>query len=155
MPIGYVTLEEADAYFADRLNADPWVGLDESPPTTKVQALTTAVLRLDQERYQGRRTDPDQEHAWPRAGVRDADGVRVAWDAVPAGIKRAQMELALAMLTEDLLSDTGLEGFEEVQVGPLRVKARSGPAGALPAQVRRELQGFLVGSPLQFQVLRS
>ena len=146
----YVTDAEATAYFIGRLNAEAWdVALDPEA------ALLSAARRLDQESYRGTSAEAAQALAWPRSGVTDEDGRTVASDAIPDRVKRAQMELALAMLGDDLLADTGLEGFESVKVGPLDVTPRHRTAGALPANVRRELAPFLAGSTIEFRMERA
>lgn len=150
----YVSLAEADAYFATRLNADAWAQAGQASPPRQEAALITATQRLDQEPFRGRRTYRDQALSWPRAGVRGADGLPMPPDEIPGDIKRAQMELALAMLTEDLLADTGLEGFERLRIGPIEIETRERKAGALPANVTRFVRQYREGSALQFQILR-
>lgn len=150
----YVTLAEANTYFGDRLNVSDWDDAGTVSPPTQEAALITAALRLEQETYRGYRHTTTQALAWPRSGV-VVDGVLVATGTIPTAIKRAQMKLALAMLAEDLLVDSGLEPFARVRVGPLEVEMRGKLAGALPADVRRELRPVLYGSPLQFRIERA
>jgi hypothetical protein len=128
----WVTLEEADAYFATLLNTGAWTEAGEESPPLQEPALITAHGRLSQETF---------------SKAIDADDP-------PENLKRAQMKLALAMLDDDMLADTGLEGFESLKVGPISMVLRSRVAGALPADVRRELGGLLMGSPYQFRILR-
>lgn len=126
----WVTLAEAEAYLSTLLNNDAW---DDAEEPLRERALATAHGRLHQE---GTIADLDQ-------------------DDPPANLQRAQMRLALYMLSEDLLSDSGLEGFEELRVGPVHIRPRTRAAGALPADVRRELGDLLLGtSPMQFKILR-
>jgi len=48
------------------------------------------------------------------------------------------------MLDSDLTTDTGLEGFDEVRVGPLSVKVRNTrKAGEIPEEVYREIRHWL------------
>lgn len=150
----YVSLDEADAYFATRLNADAWAQAGQASPPRQEAALITATQRLDQESFRGRRTYRDQALSWPRAGVRGADGLPMPPDEIPGDIKRAQMELALALLSEDLLADTGLEGFEHVRIGPIDIKPRRRTAGTLPANVQRFIRTYATGGGLQFEVAR-
>ena len=135
----YGTEAEANAYFLQRVNAEDWdTAIDPEA------ALVSAARRLDQESFQGVRTDSTQAMAWPRTGATDEDGYAIASDAYPAALKRAQFELALALLSDDMLAETGLEGFESVKVGPLDVTPRHGhKAGRLPANVRREIAHLL------------
>lgn len=151
----YVTLDEANAYFAKRLNAGAWSEAGEQSPPTQEAALISATLRLDQESFAGRKASPSQALEWPRVGVRGRDGWPVPTDSIPNDVKRAQMELALAMLTDDLLADTGLEGFKSLRVGPIELVTKDGrKAGALPANVTRYISQYRDGSALQFRIER-
>jgi hypothetical protein len=134
----FVSVEDADAFFAAHLKADAWDSVDE-----KGAALVTAYQRLDAE-------------AWKSdLAFTDADGgLVVDADDVPARVLRAQMKLALAMTGQDMLADTGLEGFESVKVGPLDVTPRLRAAGALPEDVRREIAPFLRGGRSSFRLVR-
>ena len=148
----YVTLEAADVYFAARLNVTDWTGAETDD---KNRALVTATLRLDQEEYKGLKSDADQALKWPRDNIYDEDGNSVDSDAVPQRIKDAQCELALFMLAEDLLADSGLEAFENVKVGPLDVTPRHmRVAGELPANVRREIRWWLTTSRSTVRLVR-
>jgi len=151
----YVTVAEADAYFDGRLDAADWTAASADE---KIRALITATLRLEQETYEGAkyRSDPaDQRLAWPRAGATDQNGWAYDTDIIPEPVQRAQMELALAMLGSDLLSDTGLEGFEQVHVGPLSITPRQAhEAGDLPRNVRRHIAHVLLSSAGAVHVMR-
>lgn len=113
----YVTEAEADSYFAGRLNSDAW---DDANADEKEAALLMATRRIEVERFLGVRMDSDQALSWPRFGVTYDDWLIPA-DEVPKQVKDAQCELALAMLQDDVVADTGLEGFREVKVGPIEV----------------------------------
>lgn len=67
----YASVEEADAYFAVRLNADLWTN---SPVDTKAKALILATSLIDQLEFSGRKVSvssedlPDyQALQWPRS----------------------------------------------------------------------------------------
>jgi hypothetical protein len=138
----YVTLAEAETYFAERLNVSNWD--DAASDDIKNRALISAARRLDQEGWAGLKYDADQALAWPRTGTYDRDGVLYASDAIPEPVTTAQLNLALAMLGGDLLADSGLEGFINLKVGPIDVTPRLGAAaGGLPADVAREIAHLL------------
>jgi hypothetical protein len=125
----FVDVTEADAYFAAHLKSETWADVED-----KDSALITAFQRLDQERY---KSDLD---------FTDSDGALVVdADLVPDRMKRAQYKLALIMAGSDLLTDTGLEGFASVQIGPLSIVPKARVAGLLPADVRREIAPYLYG----------
>lgn len=159
----YVTVAEADTYFGDRPESTAWTG---ATADQKAAALIYATRRIDQETFKGHPAKPLTDRAssgdtqalkWPRYSVPTPDGWYYDQSVVPECVKRATMELALAMLAGGFdLEDTGLEGFEEVVVGPLEVTPRhSRSAGVLPRVVRRELQGVTTTlSSSVFQIQR-
>jgi hypothetical protein len=92
--------------------------------------------------------------AFPRTDV-VVDGVELADDAMPLLLEIATAKLANRMLAEDLLDETGLEGFERVKVGPIDVTVNeSRTGGTLPADVRKDIWPLLRGSPYQFPIVR-
>jgi hypothetical protein len=134
----YVTVAQADAYFATRANASGWAGTND----TKERALITATLRLDPEPWLGSRATEEQALRWPRFGVNDLDGYSYDEDEIPLPLQYATFELALTLLSSDILVPSGLEGFDEVKLGPLQVKIRQVLEGELPETVVRHLQGL-------------
>lgn len=140
----YVTLAEAEAWFAQQLSAAEWTAATSDQ---KAQALISATGRLDQVPWNGQQAnvvDPAQALKWPRYDTYDSNGWLIDSDEIPPELKRATYKLALALLREDLLQDTGLEAFEAVTVGPLQVTPRSSrQAGMLPADVQREIAPFV------------
>ena len=89
----YVTLEEAQEYFDERLNVDPWEYSDDD---TRTKALKMGTRAIDKLNYIGQKTDIGQELQFPRGGNAD----------VPTAIKEACCELALVFLDE---VDTNME----------------------------------------------
>ena len=109
----YVTLTEAEAYFADRLRVDAWSGASDAD---KEKALLTACRHIEACRIRvhrrpygypgeppdvmGRPYDPlapsnaDQALSFPRKKDKDNDGNF----AIPKRVKDAQCEEALALL---------------------------------------------------------
>ena len=94
----------------------------------------------------------------PRYGCISDEGWAYLETVIPEPVKKATYELALEILGGGIsLTDTGLEGFEDVKVGPLSVTPRlSRAAGKLPENVMRHLRPLLVeSSSLAFRMLRS
>jgi hypothetical protein len=109
----YVTLQEAEAYFADRLRVDAWSGASSAD---KEKALLTACRHVEACRirvhrrphgYPGEPPDamgrpydplapsnPNQALSFPRQRDKDSDGNY----AIPKRVKDAQREEALALL---------------------------------------------------------
>jgi hypothetical protein len=81
----YITVSEAQTYFNDRLDTDPW---DCATSTNKSKALSMATKIIDRLNYQGCKATDAQELQFPR----DDDTV------VPQDIKDATAEIALALL---------------------------------------------------------
>lgn len=141
----YVDVDTASDYFDGRLNAAEWTTAGNTSPETQSTALAMAARRLDQELFVGRKYDDDQALEWPRTGARDPNGRLFGTDEIPPRVKRAQMELALALLRDtDLLEDTGLEAFRNLKVGPLALETKPSSAGSLPANVMREIAPYLI-----------
>jgi hypothetical protein len=91
----YVTLQEAEAYFAERLRVDAWTGASDAD---KEKALLTACRHLERHRYCDGGgpafTDPRQRLAFPRKRDTNAAGDHI----IPQPVKDAQCEEALALL---------------------------------------------------------
>lgn len=137
----YASLAEAQAYCDARLSVEAWTG---AVSDVRTRALISATARIEQEDFVGARESDTQALSFPRSGV-DVDGIAIDDHVVPERVKRAQLELALVLLNSDgdFLADSGLEGFNEVKVGPLSVVPNHRQAAALPATVRRLLRPFL------------
>lgn len=160
----YVTVAEADAFFDERLNVTAWTGADADD---QARALISATRRIDQEQFRGSPVKALGDRAvsggtqalkWPRYNAPADDGWHYDQAVIPERVKRATMRLALALLSGDFESvDTGLEGFDEVQVDVIKVKpSKTQKAGALPADVRRELRPLLASpSSSQFSIQRA
>lgn len=75
----------------------------------------------DQSAFRGQQTYQHQALSWPRAYVGYVDGWDVRSDTIPADIKRAQMEMALAMLegVDPFPVTLGVIGEESSSIGPL------------------------------------
>jgi hypothetical protein len=122
----YVTIAEADTYFAERLQVTNWTGANED---VQGRAVIAATRQLDREQFVGEKSDTAQALKWPRIAAYDEDGYEYASDAIPTPIKHATFELALRLLNQnadsaDLLAGSGLESFKRVKVGPIEVEPR-------------------------------
>lgn len=96
----YISVEDADTYFATRLYATSWTSATEA---NKTAALTTAQRRIDTLYFRGQKyetTNEGQEEEWPRL-INDEI---IEWDStiseavVPDAIKYATCEEALTLL---------------------------------------------------------
>lgn len=93
----YVTIDEANAYFATRLDAQAWERADD---LTRQAALVTATRRIDMQRLRRRWTGPDD---------------------APQAVKDACCEEALALISrtaEDKLRESmQAQGVTSVTIG--------------------------------------
>lgn len=117
----YLTVAEADTYFATRLDSDVWAA---ATPERKAAALTVATQTLDNLEWVGMIRVAGQELAWPRVGYYfdPRAGYHIELDdQVPKRIKTACAEMALHLLTnKGLLDSTG--SLTELTVGPITLK---------------------------------
>lgn len=106
----YVTLAQAETHFDNRLHAAVWTDTDDDD--TKARALLMAAMLLDRHMiWKGCKLDPEQVMEWPRRGISWAPpGV------VPPGVKVAQMELALLLITTDTTATPDTAGISRLDV---------------------------------------
>jgi len=134
----YVTVQEADTYFSERLFSEVWIN---ASPEDKQKALVMATKSIDRKPLRGRKTDPQQELAFPRNGDTE----------VPQEVKDACCEEALA-----ILSSAGNQhslygpkpGLKSIQIGKTREEYFSPAEGGTTAFSSRFL------SPEAWQLLR-
>lgn len=156
----YLANADADALMDGRQPNTAWVNL----PTTEDdqnRALAAACVILGRQRWKGYRASTTQALAWPRSYVPDPDPVYggdayLADDAIPAAVKRAQVELAYLILSGDFdAGPTGLEGLKSLKVGAIEIEAdSSAPRASLPESVRREIAPFLAGGENTVRLVR-
>ena len=117
----YLSVQEADDYFAGRFGADKWMTFTN---TQKQQLLVTASKQLDTAVYGGRRAEQIQSMQWPRFGLVDGDGYAISDLVIPAKMKEATCEMAYWIWTEEdrLLSDTEILQVDTYKVGPLDIQ---------------------------------
>lgn len=139
----YVTVSEADAYFADRLDVAAWA---DAPELEKAKALVTATSYLDSLEWVGAAISDAQSLAFPRYGsyFDPRLGFDVTMDgiAIPSRIINATYELAYHFLNNDgLLDDTG--SVKDISIGPIRLTGIK-TANGLPGNVRRLIRPVLL-----------
>jgi hypothetical protein len=117
----YVSLEEAQAYFENRIDVAAWLLADD---VMKEQALVTATSLLDTYSYIGQSLSASQPLAFPRIGMYfdSKTGTQVILDSsIPDRIIKATFELSYHLLNNDgLLDDTGY--VKELEVGSIKLK---------------------------------
>lgn len=129
----YGTQDESDEYFAAAAHAQAW--RDEDDADVKGRALVTATRMLDRQKWQGEKTDPDQDGAWPRTGVAEDEPVND--EGVPLKVVHATFELALVLLNDP-------EAIQVTQNSSQKVSSLS--AGSVSISYFRGAEG----EPLRF-----
>jgi len=139
----YVDVDEADAYFQDRLDVAAWVDAEEAQ---KAQALVTATSILDDLSWNGTAISEDQFLAFPRAGSyfdpRIGALITLSESDPPDRVNRAVMELAYHLLNNDgIQDDTG--GVRDLVVGSAQLIHITAPS-VIPFNVRRMIKPLLI-----------
>lgn len=124
----YCTIEYADEYFKNRLHAESWGQADES---TKEKALKQATRTIDRQLLRGRKTNPEQELAFPRHPDTE----------VPEAVKEACCEIALALLERGNSQRHKLqqEGVQSFTLGNMSETYAPGVGRGLISQEAKEL----------------
>jgi len=142
----YVTVAEANSYFADRAHSSAWV-----TATNKDQLLMSASRMLDwMLNFNGSRIYSTQVMQFPRIGVIKRDGVEVPETIIPQEVKFAVFELALSSVKKDRTVESALAGIESLEAGPLAIKTSKGYENpsprVIPDYIRQILVDFIVSS---------
>ena len=110
-------------------------------------------------RYKGRKTNPDQALAYPRAGLRQ-DGRPLPDDAIPAPLKKAQAQLVMDQVQsgKPLLSSKTEYALKRRTLGPLTQEWATGNGqqvqGAQPHQRFWSLMNDFLNGNYGSQVIR-
>ncbi len=137
----YVTVAEANAYFANRAHAEAWEDLDQQP-----QALMTASQALDWHvTWKGDRVTGTQSMDWARVGVYDKVGVLYPSNVIPPDVKTATYEMALASIEADRMADSDLAGLSEVRAASLLIKTDDGLYNTKPDTIPDHIWKILDG----------
>ena len=124
----YCTIEEANAYFSGRLHAESWFEADDE---TKENAILQATKAIDRQLLRGRKTNPEQELAFPRHPDTE----------IPAAVKEACCEEALAILEKGNSQRRRLqqEGVQSFSLGNMSETYVVGAGKGLLSQEAKEL----------------
>jgi len=128
MSESYCTIEYADEYFKNRLHAESW---GETSEADKEKALKQATRAIDRQLLRGRKTNPEQELAFPR--YPDTE--------VPEAVKEACCEEALAILERGNSQRRKLqqEGVQSFSLGNMSETYTPGAGRGLLSQEAKEL----------------
>lgn len=153
----YVSVTDADAYFADRNNAAWAAALTANKQYALIRA-TQAVDEYGGTNFLGYKSSSTQALEWPRTDAEDAYGYTLT--GVPKAVKTATCEAAsLELGTAGILTPviTGGSVIEETVSGAVTVKYSDGtsPSSAVYTAMTRALKPVLaIGSGWSLGVLR-
>jgi hypothetical protein len=136
MPGSYCTIEEANEYFAGRLNVEGWYETDN---ITKEAALKQATKEIDRQLLKGRKATDTQTLAFPR--YPDSE--------VPVAVKDACCEVALALLERSNSQRRKLqqEGVQSFTLGNMSEAYAPGAGkGVLSQEAKELLRPWLLGA---------
>ncbi len=137
----YVTISEADAFFADRIDVAAWETASE---TQKSQALVTATQIIDSLEWIGIIATETQTLAFPRTGsyFEPKVGYEVNLkNEVPSRIINAVYEVAYHLLNNDgLLDSTGK--VDSLSIGSITL-TNVKSAGRMPSTARYLIKPLL------------
>jgi hypothetical protein len=141
----YLSVTEADDYFAGRFVNDKWTTLS----SVKKQALlVTSTRRIDVENFSGRKANTAQSLQFPRDITFNRDSYPYPTNTIPTNLKSAVCELAYFYLQSDdrILEDIELHdavNLNAYSVGPLNYQFNGKlKMGALPETVKNELKAI-------------
>ncbi|MBI4774217.1 MAG: hypothetical protein HY788_08560 [Deltaproteobacteria bacterium] len=135
----YISVEEADDYFAMRVHTDAWAN---AAIGGKQKALMDATRRLDRIEYTGDKTSGGQALEWPRTGATLRDET-IDHDEIPVRMLDAVCELALAVLNSNI-DPCMPESVQSFSVGGVSVALSGPPSSTFPPEVDRLI------APLRF-----
>jgi len=129
----FISLEDAEVYFTDRLTITSW---DDADNASKESALITATNLLNVKNWVGYTEDEDQVLAFPREGeyYEPINGQYILFDGIPSRIKKATCETALHHLKNDNLLDNKGSTLSVLKVGQIQLEGNIGAKslGKLP-----------------------
>lgn len=156
----YVTLNEADSYFDNRMDVAAWASASSD---LKEKALITATSLIDELEFRGSVVSETQAFAFPRSGTyydrsrglsttfsstyTFTDGLDETENSLGRDIKllrKTVYELAYHLVNNDgLLDRTG--SFQDIKVGPIELKEVQ-TASVFPYVIKNNLRPILVNA---------
>lgn len=133
----YVSVSDADTYFAARYGADDWSALS---PTQKESLLITATRIIDNLNFGGVKETAAQALEWPRLYVYDRRGDTIATTSYPVHLTNAVLEQALVLLNSDEVDAT--ISSESVSMDGLSISKTYRNRSVLNENVENELKAI-------------
>jgi hypothetical protein len=160
---GYVSLIDADAYHADRVDNDVW---DTATDPDKETAIKNATRLLDLKDWRGELTFELGALRWPRTGIRNLDRNTLDGTLIPTFLENATAEWAFILLRDgDPLADPDSAGISALKVDVIEIEFETGAGGAAnnptqepqgtPRSVAVIIAPYVLGSPFSMRVVRT
>lgn len=145
----YISLDDADSYFANRLHSDTWL---QNPLQETALKMACSLLE-NRVHWLGAPTDSSQTLSWPRRGLLDHSGNVVPKDTIPEAVKAVQCDLAAYLLDNDPMTVPG--GIERIDLEGLELDVQAN-AQTIPTKIFRpvEIYGQLLDAKASFNVSR-
>lgn len=137
-----VSLEEANAYFADRIDSDAWVTTD----SRKSQALITATSLLNDLPWSGIVGETAGDNAFPRIGTYfdPRTGRREPLSPTPKRVYTATYELAYhLLLNKNVLDESG--GIDDLGISGISLNNIKTP-GKISGNVLKIVRPMLINN---------
>lgn len=143
----YVSVEEAEDYFAIDPNATAFLDLDD---TNTEAYLAWASRLLDQKtKWRGSKTVETSGLRWPRVYVIDKDGNTIGRNVVPKAVKDATCELARFLMDYNPAVGQGGDNIRRIMVDVVEIEYQEGTGQSdwpsLINQILRPLGTFGTG----------
>jgi len=130
----YVSVENADAYFAGLHDPDEWDSASDGDKEVALQIATQWLDAHHSRRWIGTSRLADQSLDWPRTDAYWPDGHEMDYDSVPNPVIAACCELALLYINGDTLwqdiDNPGNIAESSVTAGPVSVTKKYASGGA-------------------------
>lgn len=123
----YLSVADADTYWSTHGSPADWISAEDTDKETALRLATQNLEARFLTIWSGRRVYQGQALAWPRYGVRDADGFPIFATTIPARLQYATAEMALRVLQmtaagTSVMPDMDTPGSvrsESVKIGPI------------------------------------
>lgn len=156
---GYVSVADADAYHATRVDNDAW---DAADTATKETAIKNATRLLDLLNWKGTKTFEDGALRWPREGIRNLDRLELGSTTIPVFLEQATAEYAFVLIRDgDVTATPGSAGLERVKVDVIELEfdvdsnnPTQKPTGT-PDSVVPMIAPYIAGSPFTMRTVRT
>ena len=136
----FITVAEADAYWATNLYPTTW---ETATTANKEKALKMATRILDEKcAWVGTRATSAQALGWGRTDV-VYDGITVSSTTIPIQISNATAQFAGDLLVSNLTANAEGKGLNSLKVGDITLDFdKNDTAGVMPEIVQEMLRGW-------------